>query len=152
MKVFVQSQNGEDGPFSPPELRQLFEAGKLRSDQFCRVDGAAEMKPISQQFPELTAEQIDWEEEGREKRRAERQRKRIRNMTGGVLLFVVGIALLFFVRPGKGIIVAVSGFILFVNGCLQSPSGRRPVREGRNRWDDSRRQDAERTAPRTNDY
>ena len=152
MKVFVQSQNGEDGPFSPPELRQLFETGKLRGDQFCRVDGAAEVKPISQQFPELTAEQIDPEEEAYARRRKQRQRKRIRNITGGALLFVVGIALLFFVRPGKGIFVAASGFILFVNGCLQTPGGRRPVREGRNRWDDSRRQDAVRTTPRTYDY
>ena len=153
MKVFVQSQNGEGGPFSPLELRRLFEQGKLVEDQLCRVDGAAEKKPLIQLFPEFATENVDPEEEAREKRRAQRRKKRIRGMVGGALLFVTGLVFLFTPRPLKGVIMVVSGFVLFVYGCLQNPDGRRRAREGRNRWDgSSRRDEAQRSIPRNYDY
>jgi hypothetical protein len=152
MKVFIQSQSGEDGPFSPPELRVLLIQGKILGDQRCRVDGSVETKLIREQFPEFVEASLDPEEEAREKRRAQRRTKRTRNMVGGALLFVAGLIALFGIRPWKAFIMVISGFVIFVNGCLQNPDGRRNGREKRNRWDGSRRMEAERTGPRTYDY
>jgi hypothetical protein len=152
MKVFIQSQSGEDGPFSPPELRRLFEQGKILGHQRCRVDGSIETKLLTEQFPEFAEAQMDPEEDAREKRRAQRRSKRIRNMVGGALLFVAGLICLFGIRPWKAFIMVISGFVIFVNGCLQNPDGHRKGREGRNRWDGSRRMEAERSGPRTYDY
>src|SRR5688572_2606295 len=123
MKVFVQSQNGEDGPFSLPELRRLFEEGKLDVDQLCRVDGASEQKALRLQFPEFATAMRDPEEEAWTKRRAQRRSKRIQSMAAGALLFVTGIACLFVLRPWKGVIMVVCGFVFFVNGCLMMSDG-----------------------------
>jgi hypothetical protein len=152
MKVFIQSQSGEDGPYSPPELRVLLKQGKILGDQRCRVDGSTETKLLREQFPEFPEASMDPEEEAREKRWAQRRAKRTRHMVGGALLFVTGIVALFGIRPWKAFLMVISGFVIFVNGCLQNPDGRRKGRERRNGWDNSRRMEAEQTGPRNYDY
>ena len=153
MKVFIQSQSGEDGPFSPPELRRLFEQGKILGDQLCRIDGSTEMKPLIERFPEFVTEYFDPEEDAREKRWAQRKKKRIRFLVGGSLLFVTGIVFLFTPSPLNGVFMVICGFFLFVHGCIQNPDGHRRPREGRKGWDaSSRREEAQRSVPRSYDY